>query len=51
MRPMIRRDGGVAWVSEARVEEYLAAGYRLPDPPAKKRRVSGTDTRKARQKE
>ena len=31
---MIRRDGGDAWVHESRVEEYQAAGWRLPPPPA-----------------
>lgn len=46
---MIRRDGGEAWIHEARVEEYKAAGYRLPAPPAKPRR-SRTDTSKNKQK-
>ena len=43
---MIRRDGGVCWVHESRLEEYIAAGCRLPDPPeAKKKRVSRPGTR------
>lgn len=45
---MIRRDGGVCWVHESRLEEYKAAGCRLPDPPpaeVKKKRVSRPGTR------
>lgn len=25
--------GGVTWVHESRVEEYLRLGYKLPEPP------------------
>ena len=45
---MIRRDGGDAWVHESRVEEYKAAGWRLPPPSppeTKKKRVSRPGTR------
>lgn len=31
---LINRDtGGVTWVHESRLEEYLAAGHKLPAPP------------------
>lgn len=45
---MIRRDGGVCYVHESRVEEYKAAGCRLPPSPPpepKKKRVSRPGTR------
>lgn len=35
------RSGGEMWVHESRLDEYLAAGHRLAEPPpspAKKRR-------------
>lgn len=40
---MIRPDGGLCWVSESRVPEYRAAGYR---PADNKKNVSGLDTSK-----
>ena len=33
---MVRLDnplGGVTWVHESRLEEYLRLGYKLPEPP------------------
>ena len=31
---LINRDtGGDTWVHESRLEEYLAAGHKLPSPP------------------
>lgn len=45
---MIRRDGGDAWVHESRVEEYQAAGWRLPSPPAPAKNVPTPDTKAKR---
>ena len=45
---MIRRDGGDAWAHESRVEEYKAAGWRLPPPPAPAKNVPIPDTKAKR---
>lgn len=51
---MVRLDnplGGVTWVHESRLEEYMRLGYRLPEPPkpekpARKPRASKPKTDK-----